>query len=179
MQGLGPQGEARAQQPDGQTEGHPAKGGVISPGSASWSANFKHPIPNIWPYFFYFLPQSRSSSNAGSWLGCSWLFCRVRVAAHPGRGPSGGKAWWGWGGEGGRWALCQSWDGSWVWGVRANERTEGQTHDRQTWSRQSGQREQDPASSLSSWALVTPSTFVITLTSLDREGPCPCLSPKG
>lgn len=62
MEGLGARGGAAtwAQQPDGQTEGLLAKGGVISPGSTSWSANFKLPIPNIWPYFF-FLPYPKAN----------------------------------------------------------------------------------------------------------------------
>ena len=57
--GWGPGGgtATQAQQPDGQTEGLPAKGGAISPSSTSWSANFKRPIPNIWPYFFFLTPK--------------------------------------------------------------------------------------------------------------------------
>lgn len=67
MEGLGARGgvATRAQQPDGQTEGLPAKGGVISPGSTSWSANFKRPIPNIWPYFFFFLTPKQIRLQRG------------------------------------------------------------------------------------------------------------------
>lgn len=46
-------GGAWTQQAAGQTEELLAKGGVISPSSASWSANCTRPISNIWSHIFF------------------------------------------------------------------------------------------------------------------------------
>lgn len=95
--GWGPRGRVApqlrsARQPAGQTKGLPAKGGVISPhSSASWSANFKRPIPNIWPIFFPLTPKQMQlqrgllAPDPGA-VGC---FARMR-GAHSG-GPRKGN----------------------------------------------------------------------------------------
>lgn len=64
----------------GQTEGLPAKGGVISPGSESWSANSQTRSPTF-GHIFPFFPQRRLP--AGVQLA---VWHRERVAAHTGRG---------------------------------------------------------------------------------------------
>lgn len=80
VQGLGAREAGWGSAAGGQMEGLPAKGGVISPGSASWSANSQTRSPTF-GFIFPFFPQRRLP--AGVQLA---VWHRERVAAHTGRG---------------------------------------------------------------------------------------------
>lgn len=153
---------AQPQQPDGQTEGPPAKGGVISPGSASWSANFKHPIPNIWPLFFFFLTPKQIPLQRGL-LAPDWgaVGCSAIEGGCSRRRDRGGKTWGGFsGGKGGWLSGCQPWERSLVQeDGRVGGRTDRDTN-KPTLKRERGQDEARTHLALFPQVPVPPSALV-------------------